>query len=1508
MLATILLPLATVAIDTAVETSTPLVATAYASGGGSGSKHHGGSGKGGNKGSKGSKGGKGSKKSDKGDKNASSGESKPASDHGDASTDPGGNIMDKPAADLGSQAAKDLVDPDGDDNAVKANKKASSQKGKGSSDKDSRKASIYNIPLGNNDDYNIGNAWSFMSSDNQAFWSEDVQGNASFNVSVDNDSRKSMAHYPSEFGRNAYWAMENAAHLPFVMDQLGLDKSFSQGFNGQKHDLLTSLGANLMELCYGSTQLVDKAFSYVLNMLNDYNPFNIFVKHHLNSDQEHFGPLNRLIFHLYDSSKNFGQVMMVLIFGIGIALAAMGIQVGQQSNISQARGMFNAGVDMFKRAFISLCLPLVLATCYSEVLALTTNLFNNAGYAPGNYAVYSTMTSFEDFVTHGRLNFSSSFLRNNGIPNQKGAITDSRVTNAYLNHRSTLSINADFNRSGAKSLAQATSGSDYNSTKQILNADMGKADGQSTAIEMLKDYVSNRTFDASDYVSQVMPGIPSKGKDKDDKADKNKNKASDGSDLTDLTSRYYSANGCLHSTPTRIVMGSSGEQVSNSVQGNSSHSSADDLARRPGGLSTIGMYNYLRSVTNGSSVDESSPNKRNNQVSNPQHFAVNFVGTGAVANCNVAFAVALMLVMAGIALGTLWFILKALFDALPGSISGVIQGALGSLAGGARAVGAFMGFFISIIVTGAFYQLSFRAIVGFTGSFESFFGTNNGTGAGDTLTSGAIRLLGFDGKAPDQVVGAISLNAGSFAMVTLIEAGIMIYLLILFFRWRKSLIASLSAMVNSSFTRIMQSFGSISGKGSYGMQGAGMKEHAQRSGSSGIPSLINGGMKATRVANGVTKALTGGKAGLGTIAGLGAGGMAAGMAMKGLSNLATGKGNTSIANKNNSNKSLKHSSQANHHSNKNDSKSNSSPKSAEEARQQAALQDLASRQGNPLDAMDTSPKGNSLKQDAEQAQAQGQDPMDSMDQNYSDQGQMQKLASQQGNAQDPLAQRTAGIQSLAHKQNGQQNNMQNLSQQQSPQDALSQVLAASGIQDPMLAGRNGQGQMGQGARAMQHKSLAQGQMQNVRPQTNANGGSMVGNAINNAHKMNDAHRMNDPMNTMANSQYQRTADGKRQATYDGQEADQSQMDPMEQVMYDNDGVMQAQDQGDVMNGVQAGYDQNGQMQDPMVNTQQQPGQMQNPMVNTQQQSGQMQDPMANTLQQPSQTQNPMPNTLQQPLSQKQNQQIAGAVNKALGTNISGDTLQQLEPHAGQMLSAAEGLGNIMDGGSDGATTITATGNGQAVVSQGGTSSTIQQAPGINSQVAYGKGVGVLPGNVPLGMSVDPNYTSSGAGVIHGGLSNALGQVQNTSARVVQANNAVQANPTNTILQGRASQALQAQQQAQVQAMRIYNQTPALQTMSSLVNSNTPSHISTGQVNQAVSDVYAKQQDFKQAAMKFGQQAPQTQQAAQNYQQAIHTARQVHIKSAILQQPQYLHQAYQTVRKQQMSIMNGTFKL
>lgn len=1517
MLATIAIPLVTVSTTSAVELTTPLVTSVHAQDGKKGDSNKGKGGKG-NKDSKDDKG-------KKGDDDKSKSSSTPTSNKGDTSTEEQGNILDKPAADLGSQAAKDLVDPDEQKNFENANNKSSDKKDK----KDSPKASINSVDLGGGGSYNIGNAWSFMSSDNDAFWSKDVQGNASFNVTVDNNSKGGMAHYPSNRGKEAYRAMQDAAHLPFIMTQLGLDSSFSQGFNGQKHGMLTSSGAELMELCYGLTSLINKGFTYVINFLNDFNPFNLFVKGRLSSDQQHFGPLDRMIYRLYDCSTSFGKTMMVVIFGIGITLAAMGIQVGQSAHVSQARGIFNSGIDIMKRAFIIICLPLVLATCYTEMLQLTAGLFNNAGYAPGNYAVYSTMTSFEDMVTHGRLNFSPQFLSSGLLPNENGNITRTNVTNAYLNHRSTLSVNADFNRSGAAALQAATDGSDYDATKNIFNADLGDADGKASAMNMLKDYVSNRTFTAADYVSQIMPGIPSKGKDDDKSPDKNK--ALDGSDLTDLSSLHYSNNGGLMANDSKIVAGSG-------MQGNSTQSTSSDLAQRSGGLSTIGMYNYLRSVTNGSSIDESSPYKRNNQVSDPKHFAVNFVGTGAVAYCNVAFAVTLMLVMAFIAFGTLWFILKAMIDSIPGSISGIIQGALGSLAGGARAVGALLGFFISIIVTGAFYQLSFRMIVGFIGSVESFFGANNGKGAGDVLTGGAIRLLGLNGNAPSQVVGVITLNAGSFAGLCLIESGLMFYLLYIFFHWRKQLITSLSAMVNSAFTRIMQSFGSLSGKGSYGMQGAGMEELAAKSGNAGISQMYNGAKSTYGMANKAVKSLTGGKVGMGTLLGAGAG---AGMATKGLANLLEGKGNTSIAN-NKSNKSLKNSKssdQKNSHKS-NDQKHHSdmdSPKSAEDARQKEALRELADRQGDPLNAVTGSPVGssNSLKDDNFKKQ-NGEDPMDAMDQNYSDQGQMQQLASQQGNAMDAISQNDGQnkLQQLAHHKNA---SNKEANSQPSPQDALSQVLAATGIQDPMLSSKQGNvNSKGLHNDANRFEGVFN---------SSANGANMPENALqrkpDNGAKKDQAHLQNlsspyGAQSSPMSSESQQDLNDPMQQMVDSNSAD-ADLNTFDQSMgsidqsdtpYTN-AMSSSQQQQDLMNPMNASQMETAQMQDPLnVNSQRlQAQKASSPYAN-----GVSASPYQSTVSPETQQQNVMapmdPLNAEMPTDQalyqnqdssnvqltpSQNKQAAQQINKVLGTNLSGQQLQNVEPAIGSMAdSAISGLDNIMSGGStsplDGSTTITATGNGQAVVTSGGQSTVMSTSPGLNNSVAYGKGPGVMPGSVPLGMSVDPGYTSSGAGVIHGGLNNAMGQVQNASTRVIQANNAVKANPTNTILQQRAAQALQSQQQAQVQAMRIFNQTPALQTMSSLVNANTPSQISTGQVNQAVSDVYAKQQDFKQAATKFGPQSPQTQTAAQNYQKALHTARQVHIKSAILDQPQYLHQAYQEVRKQQMSIMDGSFKL
>lgn len=1376
MLFSLLVPLTTVVGTTAIETvpSAESVVLAETKGGGKGS---------GNKSNKGNK-NNDSNKSDKKGK-GSKGSSTPKSSNGGKTSDTAkGNILDQPASEIAQDASKYMTaDNDSD---TDSNSSSDSEKDAKKAKTISLKTAINDGSLGTNDNPNIGNAWSFMSADNDGFWATGNQTSATYHVTSREGAAQADEHYPSKEGKQAYNAMVEATHLPYIMNELGLDNSFSQGFNNQKHSTFELWGANLMQLFYGLTKFVNDCFAWVLNILSQLNPFNLIIQKNLSGLQsQHFGALSAFLGDIYNGGTKFGATFASMLAAFGITLAAMGLQVGQSARTSQGRGILAAGIDLVKRFFVIMALPLILGLAYTDLMNLSSGLFNNAGYAPGNYAVYSTMTSFEDMVSHGRLNFSPNFIANGILPNEQKKVASSYMTAAYLNHRSTLAINADFGRSGAQELMNATGGTDNDATQNMFVADKGAADGQASAMNMLRDYAANRTYSASDFVSQITPGIPSKNKSLSKQLEANK----DMQDPTDLKSKMYSENGCLHAG-VRIF-------TDPDASGNSTVSTPDQLVKAKGGLSTIGMYNYLRSVTVLSKIHESSTYKQNNEVSNPQHFSVNFVGSGALRYANILFALCLMGSMALIAVGTLWFIVKALIDSIPGSFAGVIQGAFGSLAGGVRAVGAFFGFFIAFGVTGIFYQLSFKSIIAFISAFESFFMSNATGSTGDTMTSSAIKLLGLNGTAPNQVVGAINLTSSEFTAVTVAESLLMMYIVMMLFKWRRDLIASMSAALNNSFSRILQSFGAVTGKGSTGMDNT-MSRMAEKSGQTGLSSMYNGSKGMLGMAGRGMSMLSGGRGGAGKfgkdLAKLGAGGLAAGA-------LANG-GKHSALNDIAKNAKSASSKSRDRQSERNKSQDHA-PKNAEDARQQAMMQELASRQGSPLDAMvDSAGIGATAGQQnemARKAEEGSKNAMPDMNSKYSDQGHLQQLSHSTNNAQHhagnmPTAmnQMNNGMSHSSPTNMSHSAGSQNAQQQQ--QDALDQVLAAAGDGSRMPGNSNFAGQHLTPQQKREQQKLM----------------NQAGNMV-----------ASDDFNGLATDPSDLTADN-------GQ--------PLEDIS---------------ANGT-------------------------------------------NNLDQLN------PDTS---MSHKQARRVANGINNVAGTNLTAKQVQQITPELGQAMDQGiSTLDNIMDGGyvgdNDG-TTITATGDGQATVT-GGT-------PGLNSDVSYGKGLGVMPGAVPDGMVVDPAYTSSGAGVIHGGLNTALGNVQTANANVQRANNAVAVNPGNTILQQRAQTALAAQRTAQTEAMQTFNGTPARQMMGSIVNSNTPSSVTTGQVNEAVNDVYHQQQVFKEAASKFGPSATQTQEAATQYRQALTKAQNLHIKSQILHRADFLQAAHESIRNQQMSIMNGTFK-
>lgn len=1442
MLFSLLVPLATVAGTTVIETAPVVQSVAFASQSGNGPKptdnKHSGSGSNKNKNKKGS--------------------STPKSSNGGHSSDTTkGNILDQPASEIAQDASKYMTaDNDSDDSSSSSSDKAADAK---KAKTISLKNAIADGSLGQEGNPNIGNAWSFMSADNDAFWAIGNQTSATYHVTARNGGADSIDHYPSKEGQQAYKAMVEATHLPYIMNELGLDNSFSQGFNYQKHSTFELWGANLMQLFYGLTKFVNDSFAWVLNILSQLNPFNLIIQRNLSGLQnQHFGALGAFLGDIYNGGTKFGATFAAMLAGFGITLAAMGLQVGQSARTSQGRGMLAAGIDLVKRFFIILILPLFLGLAYTDLMNLASGLFSNAGYAPGNYAVYSTMTSFEDMVSHGRLNFSPEFIQKGLLPNEQNKVSSAYMTAAYLNHRSTLAVNADFGRSGAKELMEATNGTDNNSTQNMFVADKGAEDGQASAMNMLRDYAANRTYAASDFASAITPGIPSKNKALSNQLEQNK----DMQDPTDLKSKMYSENGNLHAGAKSFT--------DPGVVGNSTISTPQSLAQSQGGLSTIGMYNYLRSVTVLSKIHESSTYKQNNEVSNPQHFSVNFVGSGSLRYANILFALCLMGSMALIAVGTLWFIIKALIDAIPGSFSGVIQGAFGSLAGGVRAVGAFFGFFIAFGVTGIFYQLSFKSVVAFISAFESFFMTNATGSTGDTMSMSAIKLFGFNGHAPTQVVGAINLSSAEFTAVTVAESMLMMYIVMMLFKWRRDIITGMSAAINNSISRILQSFGAVTGKGSTGMDRT-MNQLAEKSGHSGLSSMYNGGKGMLGMAGRGMSMLSGGRGGAGKLgkdlAMLGAGGMAAGAMMSHAKDSKNSSKSSSLKDRDKQVEGAKGKGQ----------KGAQAPKNAEDARQQAMLQDLAARQGSPLDDMaDAAGIGTTAGQQnemARNAERDAKNAMPDMNSKYSDQGHLQQLSHSTNNAQNhgnlqgmptPLGQMAAGM-SMNPTTNSKH-------AAQNQQDALEQVLQAAG--DGTAATQNGQHAGMSMNPTANSKYAAQNQQDALEQVLQAAGDGTA--ATQNEQQFGQQLSSNGQQLTP-----QQVAQRRRQMQQTGQLAGLTQPTAansnLDGLVNDPSAVSDLQGNQFDGNGMQVENSQLGDMQ--VENSQ--------PLTDL---STNGMDASVDQL-------NPKAQ-----MDHADAKQLAHQINHLAGTNLTPKQVQEVTPELAQSLDQGiSTLDTIMDGGpqADG-TTITATGDGQATISQG-------SMPGLNSDVSYGKGLGVMPGAVPDGMVVDPAYTSSGAGVIHGGLNTAMSNVQTANANVQRANNAVAVNPGNQILQQRAQTALTAQRTAQTQAMEAFNSTPARQMMGSIVNSNIPSHVTTGQVNKAVNDVYQQQQVFKEVASKYGPTASQTQEAATQYRNALNTAQNLHIKSQILHRADFLQAAHDSIRNQQMSIMNGTFK-
>lgn len=1415
------------------------------------------------------------------DSSTSSSDESSSSDSSSSSQGNSKNVLDDPATDLGKQAATDLL--------ATEDKKDDSSK-KDGKDKAAQDVTIEDLAKAPNQ---IGNAWSFMGPSNTEFWSTSNQGALSIDVSKKGSGGagdKNIGRYKAGVPRKAYKSMVNASHLPFFMASTGLDRSYMQGFPGQNITFVERTIA-LFELgAYSVNNIASKAFSWIFQMLDRYNPwylvdplrgpfFDTFADHApdtpVNGDK-HFGLLSSYMWKITAASKTVGGTFAAIALTIGITLAVMGIQVGQSAKTSVGRGIVGAGIDAFKRFFVILCLSWVIGMAYTQTLHMTRTLFEQPKNSVANFAVYSTMSSFEDMVGDMRLALPQTTLSN--FKNTDGPLRERTLQRTVLTHKDTLLLNQKIHEIGAGEIKSQDQYTDKD-IQSLMSTSRNQADineENSNAISMLSDFIHAKQYRASDYVSAITEGLP--GKDSDSgKGDSNSTTSSQQTTndkdaaKSNLKSAIYAMNGGMVSNGGSLSI-SGVSSTGNNDKGITV--TAAQLAQNTGGLSTIGMYNYLRTAMGSDGGGSTTmligdPTGQSNTVSNPIHYSSNFVGTGVQEYGNMFFALGLMSSVAIITLLTITFVGKAFIDSIPGTLSGVIQGSLGSLAGGAKMMGTFVAFLITIVVTGFMFQVAQFALFGFISSMDDIF---------NVLTdhvSSTIAPTGLTSLSPNGLGLFASMSSAGYGGFSILEGLAMIYIALMMMKWRGKIILGLTAAANVGFTRIMQSAGSLTGKGSYGMQNTGMNELAAKSQNSGLGQLRDGIKNGMSVGGRFMQGLThGSNRGIGKYANqMAKGAIAGGGAYMGLKALEGAKNAGVFGNQG---KNAKKGDQKN---------AQDKPQNSEDAQNEQDIHDLASRQNkDALSSWDPDTKANT---------AAGDNKKQMKDQNEAAKA-SQHVASDAGKTNDKGAINEVGKDnkpsenSQADKPTKFYDPKTDTGFVHSKQGALDQILAQAS--DPNY----GKSQSGS-----QHKSSGNDALKKV-------GNDKINQTAAQATKAGQKHGIHAQRTAVGNGEvYNPAADvvggtSVEQVGTNGYDDGQVVNTAMDSAQFNPSDITTNPDSSSSMSNA-SGTTQmvNGGQQ--AVNIAGQPQQ-----VNGAQQA-------VNVAGQPQQVNGAQQalNVAGQPqqvsFNKEQSQGVANAINDLSGADVPASDIQKMSSGViSGMSSAANSMIDFVDQPDVGAQTITATGNGQATVTSSGSIPTA--SAGLNASEAYGMGTGVMPGSVPIGMSVDPGYTSSGAGVIHGGLNTALGNVQNAKVQVTQAQNAVAANPGNQILQQRATQALQAQQQAQVTAMRTFNSTPAVQTVGSLMNANAPRSVSAGQVNQAVSDVYNKQQAFKHAVLTNGSDSIQAQQAAVDYQQARATARQYHIKQTILDKPQYLKQAYKTVRSQQQSIIDGSFKV
>lgn len=651
--------------------------------------------------------------------------------------------------------------------------------------------------------------WGFLGISNQTFWQN--SNNSSASTAFD-----AMSQFPDKTTNylgadkndvdHYMRAYQQAGTYAYVMHTIGLDQSFKSGF--KKVSLLYASAGTIEQIAYVVLSNADRLFDGALQILSAINPITWAIKGANASPQ--FAPLANVINKLYRACRGIGWAIMGIILAASLALAGMGVTVGTgQAHVGGARAITNTFVNLLKRLFVWMFLPVFCMFFFDATVQYAQGAFESQSNAVSDYAVFGSMVDYHDWVMNSRLDLPAGVTLSSSL-------SDKHIQ--PLTHTDILKINQiGAGHTGLAGLVSATDGQgrvdEINGQNQDPKLD---AEGKN----LLTEWKSGDSIQASDYASAVSPDVRNNaageatkkasgdGGGSTDKKGSSKDSGSNGGSTDsalaqELTKMKYNDNSNLQN---------GGSMDSPFFGGGATNGGGVLSSTAHGGLSTLGMYAYLETSGDTNELTIVRPTQLSNETAQPRHRSVVLVGQGIEQSGNLVWSFGLAVGLAFLVLGYLVETLKTIVESIMGMTAGVLETAMASLRGGVKLISVMAALMIGVFGSAIMYLVATKAYIA-VGSLSDTLLRNN-------ITPSIVNWLTLNDSSSNVGMLASGVNnAVVNGAVNWFEGLFLLWVAWLLLHYRGVVVASLASLVEETANKIMATFGSLTGQGSAGTRG-----------------------------------------------------------------------------------------------------------------------------------------------------------------------------------------------------------------------------------------------------------------------------------------------------------------------------------------------------------------------------------------------------------------------------------------------------------------------------------------------------------------------------------------------------------------------------------------------------------------------------------------------------------------------------------------------------------------